>query len=187
MQRFDVRNSYKSLSSLSDTVTKQLGSSNYKLSWFFLICPSAGGAAEPSAEREKWPAVQSGGGPGGPQWANEETQSCCGPGPLWTNCLDCATGIIIDLKNTLPLSLCNFILEIILFENVKSSGSTSWFNEALQAGWNFHKFPFLLVRGLLFPALIWNIIAGLGIFPPSVCHLNIVILLVWLCILWPKR
>lgn len=79
------------------------------------FCLLARGAAESSAEREEWPPVKNGGGPGGPQRADEETQGCCGPGLLWTDSLDCATGIIIDLKNTLPFSLCSFMLEIILF------------------------------------------------------------------------
>lgn len=43
---------------------------------------SAGGAAESSAEGEERPAVQDGGGPGGPERADEETQSCCFTGLL---------------------------------------------------------------------------------------------------------
>lgn len=61
------------------TVTAQLGWYIYTCLWFAL-CVTAGGATESSAEREEWPAVQDGGGPGGPQRADEETQGCCGSG-----------------------------------------------------------------------------------------------------------
>lgn len=45
-----------------------------------LILSSVGGAGQPSAEREEWPAVPNGGGSGGHEWADEETQSCSCPG-----------------------------------------------------------------------------------------------------------
>lgn len=49
--------------------------------FFLCLCsPSAGGAAESSSEGEERPAVQDGGGPGGPQRADEETQGCHLPG-----------------------------------------------------------------------------------------------------------
>lgn len=44
------------------------------------LCLSAGGAAESPPEGEEWPAVQDGGGPGGPERADEEAQGCCCPG-----------------------------------------------------------------------------------------------------------
>ena len=48
------------------------------------VCVPAGGAAESSAEGEERAAVQDGGGPGGPQRADEETQGRRGPGLLST-------------------------------------------------------------------------------------------------------
>lgn len=56
---------------------------------------SVGGAGQPSAEGEEWPAVPDGGGSGGHERADEETQSCGCPG---NNLPDASVGSSKNLR-----------------------------------------------------------------------------------------